>query len=171
MLNEKELKKQVGVYDFVLLSDVFEHSIQPTKLIDDLFLLLKANGLLIIATGNADARSAKFDLADYWYFRTIQHLCMLGETYISFLVKRLDSQLYAKVYCSHYNGNVFIKLYKKIIYVLRFIFYKYVSVRKTSFAHKLFKYIPVLNKITRWYTQPYYPYFKDHIVFAIKKNG
>jgi SAM-dependent methyltransferase len=171
ILDKYELSLSKDSFDFIVLSDVFEHSSQPTILIEELFLLMKKGGSLIIITGNADAKLAKFDLADYWYFKNLQHLCMLGDEYINFLVKKLNCQLTLKETCSHYDDNLVKKRVRKLFFELRFFLYRNISVKKKSFKNKFLKRIPVLKKITKWYTQPFYPYSKDHLVIVLKKNG
>ena len=171
ILDKHELHLSKGSFDFILLSDVFEHSSQPTKLIEELFLLMKKDGALIIITGNADAKLAKFDLADYWYFKNLQHLCMLGDEYVDFLVEKLNCQLTLKKACSHYDENLIKKGIKRVIFELRFFLYRNVSVKKHSFQNNYLKRIPILKKITKWYTQPFYPYSKDHLIIVLKKVG
>lgn len=169
ILNQQDINSGSLDFDFILFSDVFEHSSEPTKLVENLLSLLKNGGHLMIITGNADAKLAKFDLADFWYFRTPQHLCMLGDKYIDFLVKKNDCQLLMKKVCSHYNNKSLIKLISWLQFSLRMILYKNVSIKKQSYQYKLLKKIPFLEKVTKWNTQPYYPYFEDHYFICLKK--
>lgn len=171
ILNKHELNLSKESFDFILLSDVFEHSSRPTNLIEELFLLIKKGGSLIIITGSADAKLAKFDLADYWYFKNLQHLCMLGDEYVIFLKEKLNCQLALKQSCSHYDETLMKKIVKRLIFEMRFFLYKNVSVKKRSFQNNYLKRLPFLKKITKWYTQPFYPYSKDHLVIVLKKTG
>ncbi len=169
ILDQEDIDSGAFAFDFILFSDVFEHSLEPTKLVKNLVSLLKNGGHLMIITGNADAQPAKFDLADFWYFRTPQHLCMLGDKYIDFLVKKTNCQLLMKQACSHNNNKSVIKLFSWLQFSLRMILYKNVSLKKRSYHFKLLKKIPFLKKVTKWFTQPYYPYFEDHYFICLKK--
>lgn len=165
-LDKDALEKQKQVFDAIVLSDVFEHSTHPTKLITDLLAMLKKNGVLIISTGYADAKVCKYDIANFWYFKTVQHVCMMGEDYINFLQKKFKVGLLNKIICSHYQTT----FRKKIFHQLRFDLFKLIDSNRNGIVTKMIAQIPYLKKIARWKTQPYHPYSKDHIVLFLQ-NG
>jgi len=167
ILSQEELSKRE--FDFIVLSDVFEHIARPTAFLKFLFSRLSNKGMLIICTGYADAKSCEFNLADYWYFKTVQHLTMLGERYITYIQNELGASIYAVKRCSHYNENLLKKAAAWINFSVRFFLYRTVTIKKESLLHRTFSKLPILKKINRWYTQPFYPYFKDHIIVCLKK--
>ena len=77
-------------FDAILLSDVFEHLPHPTQTLEKLCSALESKGILLICTGNADAAACQLDIANFWYFRIIEHLCMLGQEYSIFLSNTLN---------------------------------------------------------------------------------
>lgn len=169
MLNFEEMVSLENKFDFIIFSDVFEHLHDPTKVCLQLFGLLNNGGSFIISTGYADAKSCQVNLADYWYFKTVQHLCMIGDRYIEYFRDLVSGKIVQKTICSHYNGKTINKISKKLMFSLRYFFYANVSQKKNSLQFNVFKQIPFLNKVTKWYTQPFYPYFKDHVVVVFKK--
>lgn len=167
VLNEKALAESKNRFDVIVLSDVFEHSMAPTKLLKELLQMLKDNGMLIITTGYADAKTCQYDLPNFWYFRTVQHVCMLGDKYINFLEKQVAVKVVEKKFCSHYRAGTG----QRLFYTMRFRLFRFVNDYRNSLLVKTFSQIPGLNKITRWKVLPYHPYSKDHIVLFLQRNG
>lgn len=152
-------------FDVIVLSDVFEHSTTPTILIQHLLSLLNDNGVLIISTGYADSRAARYDLANFWYFRTVQHVCMMGKDYVDYLEKHFEIRSIKKFYCSHYRFTI----KEKLFYKFRFNAFKFVKDHRKSFLVNAILRLPYLRKLKRWEYQPYYPSSKDHIVLFVQK--
>lgn len=167
VLNIAALQQQNNMFDVIVLSDVFEHSMAPTKLVSELLSMLNERGILIISTGNADAWACQYDLPHFWYFRTVQHVCMLGKKYISFIENKFNVKIIKEIHCSHYRSG----LSKKIFYGARFGVYRFVNSNRQSMAVRMVSHIPFLKKVTQWKQLPYYPYSKDHTVVFLQKQG
>ncbi len=165
ILSATDISTIKNKFDAVILSDVFEHSIEPTKLIDSLLKMLNEKGVLIITTGYADAPACRYDIAHCWYFRSLQHVCMLGDDYIKHLQESFKIRTLDKIITSHYK----VSFQKKIFYGLRFEAYKFVNDNRNSFMVKLLSVIPGLKKITKWKDLPYYPFSKDHVVLFLQQ--
>lgn len=159
--NSKELK-----FDAILLSDVFEHLNHPTELLAKLCQSLNNDGLLLICTGNADVHACQKDVANFWYFRTIEHLCMLSRKHVDFLANHLNLQLIYWQEISHYDFSVYGFARQ---YVQDFAYWQFHGVNKLSFK-SILKFIPVLNKAEKWNSPPAFSCSRDHvlIVFQIK---
>lgn len=169
VMEHSGLESYKGGFDFIVLSDVFEHAMRPTNLITYLFSLLKRGGILCVSTGYADVKIVQFDIADYWYFRTVQHFSMMSEKYIGSLKKELNAELVHYKICSHYDDLLVPKLIHTIEFKLRYFLYRNVSVRKTSLVYGIMRRIPLLSRITKWYTQPHYLFAQDHVVVAMRR--
>ncbi len=167
VLNETALTESKSRFDVIVLSDVFEHSMAPTKLVKDLLRMLNENGILIITTGYADAKACQYDLPHFWYFRTVQHVCMLGEKYISYLEEHEAVKVVEKKFCSHYRSGTG----QRLFYGMRFWLFRFVNDNRKSLLVRAFSQVPGLNKITRWKVLPYHPFSKDHIVLFMQRKG
>lgn len=167
VFDHEAISRVTEKFDVIILSDVFEHSTEPTKLISFLLSMLEQSGTLIITTGFADAKACQYDLPHFWYFRTVQHVCMIGDDYIRYLENNLGVKVVKKIRCSHYKAS----FNKKLFYRVRFNLFKFIQSNKDSFMVNMISRIPVLKKITRWKELPYYPYSKDHVVLFLQKKG
>ncbi|CAN5895478.1 hypothetical protein BH11BAC4_BH11BAC4_01220 [soil metagenome] len=152
-------------FDVIILSDVFEHSLAPTKLIGELLAMLNKSGTLIISTGNADSKACQFDMAHFWYFQTIQHVCMLGSKYIKFLESEFKLTVLKERFCSHYKASI----KQKLFYKIRFNLFRFIHKNRKGMIVGLISNIPFARKITKWKVQPYYPFSKDHVVLFLQQ--
>lgn len=167
VLNGTLLRENNTRFDAIVLSDVFEHAMAPTKLVHDLVQMLNENGLLIITTGYADAKACQYDLPHFWYFRTVQHVCMLGEKYIGYLEAHCGLRVVDKKFCSHYHSG----FSKRLFYGLRFGLFRFVNNNRKSWLVRIFSVLPGLKKITQWKVLPYHPFSKDHVVLFLQRKG
>ncbi|MFN8250191.1 MAG: class I SAM-dependent methyltransferase [Ferruginibacter sp.] len=165
VIQEAEFDKYKDHFDVIILSDVFEHSMAPTALLKKLFSMLSANGELIIMTGYADAPAAAYDLANFWYFKTIQHVCMMGDAYIHFIQRTLQVKSLKKTYCSHYNSS----LGKRLFYGTRFGLFRFVNSNRRNPLVRFLSLVPYVKKVTGWKVLPYHPYSKDHVVLFLQR--
>lgn len=166
-ITKDELVNYTRKLDVIILSDVFEHAAEPTKLISDLLKMLNKDGILVISTGYADAKACQYDLANFWYFRTIQHVCMMGADYINYLQARFKTRVLKKIVCSHYQAS----FKQKMFYGLRFNLYKFIDSNRSSVLVRAISRVPYISKITNWKQQPYYPYSKDHVVLFLQNEA
>jgi 2-polyprenyl-3-methyl-5-hydroxy-6-metoxy-1,4-benzoquinol methylase len=157
--NSNELK-----FDAILLSDVFEHLSHPTDLLTKLCQSLNTDGLLLICTGNADVPACQKEVANFWYFRSIEHLCMLSRKHAHFLSNHLNLQLISWREISHYDFGIY-DLVRQ--YIQDFAYWQFHGENKLSFK-SILRFIPVLNKAEKWHAPPAFSCSKDHVLVIFK---
>jgi len=147
-------------FSAILLTDVFEHLVDPVPLLTLLASRLSPGGWLGLVTGNADAIEPRRRLAEFWYFRLPGHLIMLSERHLSWLSAKLGLRLDEVQRCSHY----------------RVAFTERLRQRAQAFAYDAFKdspsgplagalrMMPGLARARRWTSAPALNYRADHIV-------
>jgi len=160
-----ELRYSQEKFDVVLLMDVFEHLSKPTALLEHLVALVKPGGLLVVSTGNADCRACQIDTPNFWYFRSIQHLCMITKEYAEGFAIRAGLQISSWHECSHYDiplSNRMAQHLRQWIYGIK---YRYPhSIAATVLGH-----LPVLRKSATWEVPPPYNASRDHVVVFFEK--
>ncbi len=161
----KDLKSLTQTFDAVLLMDVFEHLSNPTALLQDLVELVKPGGMLVVSTGNADCRACRTDIPNFWYFRTIQHLCMITRQYAETFAFCSGLQLAAWQECSHYDTRFFNKLAQHARQFVYGIKYR----NPHSIAASVIGRLPVLRKSATWKIPPPYNASRDHAVVFFEK--
>lgn len=165
IVDEAVLENQYkGAFDYIILTDVFEHLYQPLDLLNKLVHLLAPGGQLLIVTGNADAISLPAYSGGYWYLQLFSHLQMLSNAHVEWLAQKLGLQVEARLATSHYDTPAGMKRKHGIA---KFVFRCYHRTRKLlPFIWKL----PKLNNVKNW---PY-PLFdtanNDHLVISLKKQ-
>src|SRR6185312_274339 len=80
-------------FDGIVLSDVFEHLVNPTEALVVIRKRLATGGYLVLFTGDGDAKACQRDIANFWYFRTPEHLCMLNKKHAEYLAGKLNLRL------------------------------------------------------------------------------
>ena len=153
-----------GAFDYIILTDVFEHLYQPLDLLGKLVNLLAPGGQLLIVTGNADAISLPAYSGGYWYLQLFSHLQMLSKAHVQWLAEKLGLSVHAQLVTSHYDTPAGMKRKHALA---KFVFRSYHGTRKfLPFIWKL----PKLNNVKNW---PY-PLFdtanNDHLVISLKKQ-
>lgn len=164
ILSETELT--IG-FDAILLCDVFEHLVEPTSLLQYLYQFLQPNGLLLLCTGNADSAACKLDLANFWYFRTVEHLCMLSRAYAEFLGQKLGLDLIAWQEMSHYQYG-WLELLRQ--HTQNFA-YRQFQINKSAFWLPILKLIPMIRRAEHWLFPPLFTCTKDHVLVVFEKYG
>lgn len=164
IIDEAHLKTEYANYfDFIILTDVYEHLYKPLDLIQDLVGLLKKEGRLIIVTGNADAIKLQKHLGGYWYFQLFSHLQMLTTKHIQWVAQKINVSIEKLITTSHYNTSDLSKI-KHHVAIIVFSAYQYFKTI-LPFVWAL----PKLKNVKNWV----YPLFdtvnKDHLVIFFKK--
>jgi hypothetical protein len=73
-LDDAHLEWSNDPYEVVTLFDVLEHLYQPQIAFENLRLLVKRDGLVLIETGNVKSFwPARFGISQWWYVRLIEH--------------------------------------------------------------------------------------------------
>lgn len=163
-LDDDELPK--NQFDAIVLSDVFEHLQAPTKFLQDLVQLLNPRGLLLLVTGNADAAIYQKDIANNWYFRNVEHLCMLSRVTADYLAGRLALDLVMWREVSHGEVPFRHRIKQRVHNSIYWQFHGKPDARLTS----LLRLIPKLNRARYWTAEPPVYYTKDHAVLVFQKQ-
>lgn len=151
-------------FDAILLSDVFEHLPYPTQTLDKLCSTLKSNGILIICTGNADAPACQLDIANFWYFRGLEHLSMISREYGNFLSSKLNLELRSWQEMCHYDFPV----YQKIRQITQsFAYWQFKG--SNPIVKGLLRLIPFLKRAEKWSEPPYLACTDDHVLAVFYK--
>jgi len=157
--------RDVQPFDAILLTDVFEHLLDPVPLLQDLAGKLAPRGWLAIVTGNADAIAAREWLAEFWYFRLPEHLVMLGERHLAWLSTQLDLKLIEVHRCSHYRMPLGSRLRQGV----QAFAYRQFRTAPRSAAARLMRITPRLSAAERWTTAPALTYGDDHVVAVFQR--
>jgi SAM-dependent methyltransferase len=149
-----------GSMDAVVLMDVFEHLDNPLPVLKTLVPLLKSDGVMILVTGDADCTAARPDLANFWYFRSIQHLGMLTRRHAEYLARELSLDVEVWKTVSHYD----VSLPQKLLQYLRHYVFVQIKGHPDSLMTALLKKLPVLNRCAAWRIPPPFTASNDHAV-------
>lgn len=150
-------------FDAIVLVDVFEHLRKPVALLQQLAQHLTPEALLVIATGNGDAPACRRDPAQFWYFRTLEHLSMLTERHLRHLSTALGLSLESLTQICHYDLSA---REKAVLWFQDFIYWQF---RRRTFLARTF--LPLLPKIRRartWTSAPVYTCTRDHVVAVFR---
>jgi SAM-dependent methyltransferase len=77
-----------GRYDAVTLFDVVEHLIEPLDGLRRAARLLKADGVLIVASGDMDAWTWSLLGPDHWYLQSPQHVSVVSRGFFEYVARR-----------------------------------------------------------------------------------
>ena len=164
-----DLAAHASTVDALVMADVFEHLEHPTETLESLVRLVKPGGVLVIVTGNADCRACQVDLANFWYFRRIQHVAMLTRQYCEFIARKFELRISDWCEVSHYE----LTLRQKAGQHLRQFVYSCQYRNPASVLSRLFRLVPVLRRCATWNIPPPFTASRDHVVATFRKpaNG
>jgi SAM-dependent methyltransferase len=161
-LENPELPK----FDAIVLVDLFEHMSRPLDLLRRVVRVLTDDRLLIIVTGNGDAPACRRDPAQFWYFRTHEHLCMLTRAHTQFLVSTLGIRLEEWVELCHYD----LSWREKLIQILQnFAYWEFRN--RTFLARTVLRLLPCFRRLKTGRVAPSYTCSRDHVVAVFTKRG
>lgn len=152
-------------FDAIVVTDVYEHLVQPVALLRRLFACVKPGGRLILVTGNADAVPHQDLIGEFWYFRSFGHLHMLGHAHLHWLGEQLTAKLCEAVNVCHYDVSIRERVFQHV----RYWAYCQFRMRPTGIVSGLLKCIPVLRRAQNWPWTPALMCTKDHVVATFLK--
>jgi len=152
----------LGSLDVVILSDVFEHLDHPTELLQLFTRWLKPAGRVLLASGDGDAPAFRRSPDDWWYFRTVEHVCMWTERYGRHLEKH-GLSLGRTWRVSHVRPG------ERIMWWHRVFIWKMHSYL-AGHGMMAFCRIPLLRSARRWGDPPLDLSHRDHIVVELIKR-
>ncbi len=153
-------------FDAIVLMDVFEHLSSPATLLLQLAHHLNNGGILIVGTGNADAAACRLDPGQFWYFRNVEHLCMLSRRCADVMVAGQRLALDDWRVLSHYDTPMQDELVQRVKHTA------YWQFRRGSRAAKhLLAQVPWLKRAQHWSVAPAYTCSKDHVIATFRKDN
>lgn len=150
-------------FDAIVLVDVFEHLRKPVVFLRQLVQHLKPDALLVIATGNGDAAACRRDPAQFWYFRTLEHLSMLTERHVRYFSTALGLSLESLTKMCHYDLSAREKM---VLWLHDFIYWQFR--RRTFLARTLLPLLPKIRRARTWTSAPAYTCTRDHVVAVFR---
>ncbi len=166
IVDRDELWNSDQTFDAVLLTDVYEHLIEPLSLLTRLAHHVAPGGWLGIVTGNADAVAQRPELASFWYFRTPAHVSMLSDRHLLWLAQRLNLTLSSRQRCSHYSPPYLLRLRQHV----QAFSYRRFRTHPNGLAARTMRLIPRLRSAERWSSPPAFTCGRDHIVAFFEKG-
>lgn len=151
-------------FDAIVLVDVFEHMAQPLALIRRLAQLLAKNGSMILVTGNGDAPACRRDPAQFWYFRHLEHLCMVTRKHADYLCSTLGLRLEPWHEVTHYD----LSFREKLVQVAQdFAYWQFRN--QTWLARHVLRFVPGMTGLKSGASAPSFTCSRDHVVAVFTK--
>ncbi len=153
-------------FDAVVLVDVFEHLTEPFIVLRKLSALLRGGGLFLIVTGNGDSPMCRIDPAQFWYFRSVQHVSMLTKRHLTFLTGELGAKIESWQEISHYNTPL---LERILQWGRHFVFWQFRN--NTFLARACLVWLPIIRRARVWPVAPAVTCSRDHVVVVLRKQS
>ena len=164
MIEPGDLGSTLSVkFDAIVLVDVFEHLRKPLVRLRQLMQHASAAALLVIATGNGDATACRRDPAQFWYFRTLEHLCMFTERHARHLAAALGLSSEGLTKMCHYDLSAREKV---VLWLHDFVYWQFR--RRTFLARTLLSLLPKIRRARIWTSAPTYTCTRDHVVAVFR---
>lgn len=77
-----------NTFDAVTMFDVIEHIDQYDELLQDVYRVMKPNGILVLTTPNRWSNDSLFFGKDYWYKRDITHKIIFSKSHLKKVLSR-----------------------------------------------------------------------------------
>jgi 2-polyprenyl-3-methyl-5-hydroxy-6-metoxy-1,4-benzoquinol methylase len=166
MLTHSDLESKTNEFDMIILVDVFEHLRNPLELLRKLWKLIKPEGVLIISTGCGDHWACRIDPAQFWYFRNLEHLCMITKNAAAYIAADLGGKVTIERNSSHYDLPLWVKMRLHAAHAAYWI-----VKRSPAFLRSIWSAIPVFGKVASWNNSPTFACSDDHLILGIKKTN
>ena len=164
MIESGDLSNALSVkFEAIVLVDVFEHLRKPLLLLRQLMQHASRGALLVIATGNGDATACRRDPAQFWYFRTLEHLCMFTDRHARHLAAALGLSLEGLTKVCHYDLSAREKVE---LWLHDFVYWQFR--RRTFLARTLLPLLPKIRRAKTWTSAPTYTCTRDHVVAVFR---
>lgn len=154
-----------GKFDAIILSDVFEHLVEPTITLRRLAARLGPGGRLILVTGLADAVNPRALIGEHWYFRIGGHLHMLNRRHLDWLGRTLGLDVASVEVMSHYK-RVPVRFAKQW---MQRALYRVVQLERASTMAAVVRGFPGLKRAHQWINLPATDQMQDHVVAVFIK--
>jgi SAM-dependent methyltransferase len=166
IISERDLDDtQERAFDSIILSDVFEHLVEPTVTLRRLAGQLSPGGRLLIVTGLADAVHPRVLIAEHWYFRIGAHLQMLSLRHLDWLACTLGLSVNSVKIVSHYKRHL-LRFSKQLI---QSALYRTTKLKSTTMMADIIRRTYLLRRASLWTNLPATDQIKDHVVVELLK--
>jgi 2-polyprenyl-3-methyl-5-hydroxy-6-metoxy-1,4-benzoquinol methylase len=91
----ESLPKGQPVADAVFAFDLAEHVFNPAALLESMVSLVRPGGIVVLSTGNLDARTWRFMGSRYWYCTLAEHVSFLSPRWCEWAAKEMGLTLIA----------------------------------------------------------------------------
>jgi SAM-dependent methyltransferase len=162
---ESDLRAEsaIGSFDAIVLTDVFEHLIDPMAVMKLLANRLRPGGNLAIVTGLTDAVRPRTLIAEHWYFRLPGHLQMLSLRHLEWLGQSLRLEVASIATMSHYKRSALPLVRQAVQRAL----YSVQRLEPQSRKAALLRLVPYLRRAARWTNLPSTNLFSDHVLAVL----
>jgi SAM-dependent methyltransferase len=150
-------------FDAIVMVDLFEHLPKALDLLQTLSRRIVQSGPLIIVTGNGDAPACRRDPAQFWYFRVIEHVCMLTRKHAEFICSRLNLRLTQWINVCHYDSTLSERARQRL---QTFVYLQFRN--NTLLARGVLQFIPRIRRARSWKIMPHYSLSRDHVVAVLR---
>jgi 2-polyprenyl-3-methyl-5-hydroxy-6-metoxy-1,4-benzoquinol methylase len=137
-----------GFFDVIMLFDVIEHVYEPTELMQNVYRILKKEGLIVISTGNIESLNARIARGYWEYLKTWEHISLFSPKSIHVLLNNVGFSSVNVHKVSHHGG-----LIENIIVLI-----------KCHFKNLL----KIIIRPIREY-EFHFPLFMDHLIVTASK--
>ncbi|MBA2623014.1 MAG: class I SAM-dependent methyltransferase [Chthoniobacterales bacterium] len=156
---------EAGKFAAIVLVDVFEHLSDPVETLRTLTRLLAPDGVLLLVTGNGDAPACRRDPAQFWYFRIIEHVCMLTRRSAEFIAAESGLKLASWQTLSHYKLTLRERLVQR---TQDFAYWQFRG--RTLLARTVLPFIPLLRRARLAAVAPAYTCSPDHVLAIFRSS-
>jgi SAM-dependent methyltransferase len=157
--------KYAGLFDLIIMTDIYEHLTKPAELLRSLLPALKLGGSIVIVTGNSDAVFRKDRIGEHWYFRLPGHLLMGNPPHFHWLAKAMGLQYAQQHLCSHYTTLPRDRLFQWMRSTAYYVFKN----NPSSPVSRILTKIPKVRNAESWQAPPPVTYKDDHIVAVLRR--
>lgn len=152
-----------GRFDAIVMADVFEHLRAPADTLRRLCALLRPGGRLLLLTGNGDAPACRIAPARFWYFRNVEHLCMLTPRATAWLARALGCALEHWQELSHFDAPLLQRWQKA---ARHFSYWQFR--RRTLLSQTILPLLPGFNRARHWPEPPINDLTRDHVLVILR---
>jgi SAM-dependent methyltransferase len=156
-------------FEAIVLVDVFEHLMEPSAFLAAAARRLSPGGRLIVCTGDGDAPAIRGDPANFWYFRNIEHICMITRRYAEHFAHNHGLRVSSWERVSHYDST----FRQRSMQWCRERVFEIFHRNRHPLLKPLLRLLPAGKKAARWTQRPLSNLTADHViaVFENRTNG
>lgn len=152
----------------VILFDLLEHLTDPFDALAHLKKFLAPEGSLIVLTGAADTLAWKIFGSDYWYCALPEHVSFFTLRWFRWASRKLGLSVVSHDYLSSEHPDV-----KQACFnFIRLLAYASIRrLRRGGVPEPLLGRVPLIRRVARWKSPPWWRQAKDHILIVLKSEG